>query len=152
MTSLEIKGATQADIPRLIEIRHAAFSKHAPTAYSAQEVEALLGDVDERELTEMIKNHRLFVARKENKVVGLAGWMGSRLRHVYVDPAQTRQGIATKLLDHVEKVFQERTHAKKIKAGVALHAESFYASNGYEVVSQEEAWDGSEYLEMVKRF
>ncbi|MGH2825597.1 MAG: GNAT family N-acetyltransferase [Actinomycetota bacterium] len=152
MTWLEIKGATQADIPRPIEIRHAAFSKHAPTAYSAQEVETLLGDVDERELAEMIKNHQLFVARKENRVVGLAGWAGARLRHVYVSPTQGRQGIATKLLGHAERDFQERTHAKEIKAGVALHAEPFYASNGYEVVGREEAWDGSEYLEMVKRF
>jgi hypothetical protein len=75
--SLEIKGATETDIPGLVEIRYAAFSKYAPLAYSERKVETLLGDIDERELAEMIKNRQLFIARKKNKVVGLAGWKGT---------------------------------------------------------------------------
>ena len=67
MTSLEIKGATETDIPGLVVIRYAAFSKYAPSAYSEREVEPLLGDIDERELAEMIKNRQLFIARKKNK-------------------------------------------------------------------------------------
>ncbi len=35
---------------------------------------------------------------------------------------------------------------------MVLYARPFYVANGYEVVSREKAWDGSEYFEMVKRF
>lgn len=99
----------------------------------------------------MIRNYQLFVARDGDDVVGLAGWKDANLRHVYVDPQRTRQGVATELLSHVEADFRARTGAEEIKAGVALHAETFYISNDYAVVSRAKAWDGSEYLEMIKR-
>ena len=152
VTTLEIRTASADDIPRLIEIRHAAFSKHAPSAYSEQEVENLLGDIDENELADMIENRQLFVAREEGTIVGLAGWKDANLRHVYVDPTRTRRGIGTKLIRHAEMDFRNRTNASAIKAGVGFQAEAFYVSNGYELVGRLKAWDGSDYLEMVKRF
>jgi GNAT superfamily N-acetyltransferase len=147
----ELGQAVDADIPRLLEIRHAAFSRHAPSAYSAEEVQTLLADVDELELREMISRHQLFVACCAGQVVGLAGWKGQRLRHVYVDPKQTRRGIATKLVGRAEADFREQTNAGQILAGVALHAELFYRRIGYDLVGRRRAWDGSEYLEMVKK-
>jgi GNAT superfamily N-acetyltransferase len=151
MPAVHIDHAVQADLPRMLEIRYAAFSKHAPSAYSPEQVETLLGDVDESELREMIRNSQLFVARKGNNIIGLAGWKGAYLRHVYVDPGQTRQGIATKLLSHVETDFHDRAGTAEIKAGVALHAEPFYTANGYEILKRGRDWDGSEYFEMIKR-
>lgn len=121
-------------------------------AYTEQEVETLLGDVDENELFVMIQARQLFVARKDGEVVALAGWKGSNLRHAYVDPDYTRRGIATRLLGRVEGDFRVRTHLAEITCGVVLYARPFYVANGYEVVSREKDWDGSEYFEMVKRF
>jgi len=152
MSSVRVHHASGDDIPRLLEIRHAAFSRHAPLAYSAQEVETLLGDVDVDELRRMIEDRQVFCARTADQVVGLAGWLGGNLRHVYVDPGQTRLGIASRLLVHVEADFRKRTGAAEIRAGVALHAECFYLAAGYEMVRRAKAWDGSEYLLMVKRF
>jgi len=134
MQPVRIEHAREADVPRLLEIRYAAFSRHAPSAYSPEEGDTLLGDVDEDELRDMTRN-----------------WKDANLRHVYVDPDHTRQGIASRLLHHVEADFQSRTGADQIKAGVALHAEPFYVANGYQLIMQARAWDGSEYLEMVKR-
>jgi ribosomal protein S18 acetylase RimI-like enzyme len=143
--------AEHADLPRLLEIRHAAFSAHAPLAYSKQEVETLLSDVDVAELRGMISNRQLFVARRAGTIVGLAGWKGANLRHVYVDPAYTRRGIASALLRHTEEDFRERTGAYEIKANVVLYAVPFYRANGYEIVGRATAWDGSAYLEMTMR-
>jgi hypothetical protein len=53
---------------------------------------------------------------------------------------------------HVEGDFRGRTDLAEIKCGVGLYARPFYVANGYEVVSWEKAWDGSQYFEMVKRF
>ena len=149
--SITVEDARPDDLPRLLEIRHAAFARHAPAAYSPAEVATLLADVNQDELQEMIASRQLFVTRTAARViVGLAGWKGTQLRHVYVDPAYTRRGIATRLLDHVEADFRTRTGATRIEAGVALHAEPFYQARGYQLVRRAQAWDGSAYLEMTK--
>jgi ribosomal protein S18 acetylase RimI-like enzyme len=156
MEPVTVEDARPDDVPRLLEIRHAAFARHAPAAYSPEEVATLLADVSQDELQEMIAARQLFVARTAARVtaarviVGLAGWNGTQLRHVYVDPAYTRRGIATRLLGHVETDFRTRTGAARIEAGVALHAEPFYRARGYQLVRRAQAWDGSAYLEMVR--
>jgi len=147
---LRIEPAAPDDVPRLLEIRHAAFAAHAPAAYSAEEVATLLADIDPDELRRMAQAGTLFVARHPGRIVGLAGWREDRLRHVYVDPEYARQGIATALVDRVERTVRERTGAGRIQAGVALHAEGFYLARGYRLVRRGTAWDGSAYLEMQK--
>lgn len=148
---LRIAPASPADVPRLLRLRHDAFAAHAPAAYPPHEVATLLGDVDPAELHALATAGQLFVARRGGAVVGVAGWQGDRVRHVYVDPAHTRQGIATALLRRVEDAHRARTGDPEIRAGVALHAEPFYRANGYTLVHRATAWDGSAYLEMVKR-
>jgi len=146
-----IEPASRDDVPRMLEIRHQAFTAHAPAAYSAQEVQTLLDDVDPDELRALADDRRLFVARRGTLIAGLAGWDGERLRHVYVDPAWTRRGAASALVRRAEEDFVSRTGRREIKAGVALHAEAFYRAAGYEVVSRAVAWDGSGYLEMSRK-
>ena len=148
---IEIAHAARADIPRLLEIRHAAFSAHVPAFYSEQEVQTLLDDVDESELAEMIDASQLFVARIEGAIVGLAGWKDDRIRHVYVAPGYERQGIGTQVLARAEDDFRNRTNADEVKAGVGLQAELFYVANGYELSRRLKDWDGSDYLEMTKK-
>lgn len=114
----------EADIPRILEVRLAAFSRQTPPAYSADEARTLLADVDEAELQDMTAGQQLFVARAARQVMGVAGWRQVRLRHVYIDPAHTRQGIATELVGRAEWDFQQQTSATQILLpGVALHAE-----------------------------
>jgi hypothetical protein len=84
-----IDKADHPDVPRLLAIRHAAFTAQAPAAYSPREVATLLADVDPDELPTMIDAGRLSVARSGDEIVGLAGWRDHRLRHGYVDPAAT---------------------------------------------------------------
>jgi nucleoside-diphosphate-sugar epimerase/GNAT superfamily N-acetyltransferase len=142
---MRIDRPTLADVPRLLEIRAAAFADQAPAAYSPAEVRTLLDDVDPDELRAMITAGRLYIAVADGRIAGLAGWWKGRLRHVYVDPAFHRRGVGSRLLRRVEEHFDG-----DIPAGVSLHAEGFYAANGYRVVERATAWDGSGYLEMVK--
>jgi GNAT superfamily N-acetyltransferase len=143
--------ATEADVPRILQIRYAAFAAQAPAAYSPAEVETLLADVDPGEVRAMAADARLFTAVSgDGVIVGVAGWQDDRLRHVYVDPAYTRQGIATALLARAEADLRARTGRDRIRAGVALHALPFYLANGYVLDRMATAWDGSSYAEMVK--
>ncbi len=146
-----IGPATAVDVPGVLRLRRAAFAAHAPAAYSPREVATLLDDVDPAELYALTAAGQLFVARAGGALVGVAGWQGDRVRHVYVDPARTRQGIATALLRRAETEFHARTGGSVIRAGVALHAEAFYRANGYELLRRATAWDGSAYLEMSRR-
>jgi GNAT superfamily N-acetyltransferase len=146
-----IRDAAGADVPRLLEIRYTAFARHAPSAYSPSEVTALLDDVDEAEIQEMISARQLFVACSADAVVGLAGWKDGWLRHVYVAPGHERRGIATGLVAHVEADLARRTGARTIRAGVGFQAEAFYRAIGYAPVQRLRAPDGSEYLEMARR-
>ncbi|GAA2538902.1 hypothetical protein GCM10010435_02720 [Winogradskya consettensis] len=145
-----ITPAHPTDVPRLLQIRRVAFEAQAPVADSPREVETLLADVDPAHLVAMAASGRLFVARIGEVITGLAGWEDDRLRHVYVDPPFTRQGIGSALLHHVEHDFRTRTAHPAIYAGVAMHARDFYRANGYVLDRQAVAWDGSAYLEMSK--
>ncbi len=142
---MRIDRATLDDVPRLLEIRAAAFADQAPAVYTPAEVRTLLDDVDPDELRAMVTAGQLYVAVADGRIAGLAGWRRGRVRHVYVDPAFTRRGIGSRLLRRVEEHFD-----RDVPAGVSLHAEGFYAANGYRVVERATAWDGSGYLEMVK--
>src|SRR5215212_5324722 len=90
------------DLPRILEIRHAAFAAQAPAAYSPQQVETLQADVDPEQIRAFIADRRVIVARRDGRVVAPAAWDGDRVRHVYVDPAATRSGYATRLVRRVE--------------------------------------------------
>jgi GNAT superfamily N-acetyltransferase len=149
--TVQVEQAQRADLVRILEIRHDGFSAHAPRSYTAQEVQTLLDDVDPAELLAMIERDQLFVVRLQGRVVGCAGWKDANLRHVYVDPAQARQGIGTALVQHVEAEFFRQTGLLRIKAGVGFQAENFYRALGYEVDQRATAFDGSGYFIMSHR-
>jgi GNAT superfamily N-acetyltransferase len=138
------------DIPRILEIRTATFKHFAPTAYSPEEVETLLADINEADLIQMIEDKSLFVAEKDQQVVGCSGWSGDSVRHMYVSPELTKQGIGTRLLSVLEEDFKTRTHKSVIKAGVILYARPFYERNGYEFIEIAFDWDGSQFNRMQK--
>ena len=78
--------------------------------------------------------------------------MGESIRHVYVKPDLSKQGIGTRLLHHAEDDYRARTQKPFILAGVILYAKTFYEKNGFRVLSRERDWDGSEFYQMQKDF
>jgi GNAT superfamily N-acetyltransferase len=151
LTELFIRLCRLEDIPRILEIREKTFKHFAPASYSPKEVETLLADINEVELIKMIDHKSLFVAEKEHQVVGCGGWFDDSVRHMYVSPEITKQGIGTILLKVLEEDFKKRTHKLVIKAGVILYARPFYERNGYEFLNIDTDWDGSIFNRMQKR-
>ncbi len=148
----ELRVATPSDIESLKELRHAAFAAHAPSAYSPGEVETLLGDLDEDELADMIRERQFFVAADDGDLAGCAGWWDSNLRHVYVAPGVERRGLGTRLVQHAEQVFRQRTRSRELHVGAVTYAVGFYEANGYQVSGNDVAWDGSKFVRMIKRW
>lgn|GEM_PF-2057707 len=149
-TELVIRLCRLEDIPRILEVREKTFQYFAPASYSPKEVETLLDDINELELIEMIEHKSLFVAEKEKQIVGCGGWLADSVRHMYVSPETTKQGIGTRLLNVLEEDFKTRTHKSVIKAGVILYARPFYEKNGYEFLGIDTDWDGSKFNRMQK--
>jgi GNAT superfamily N-acetyltransferase len=146
----QVRPAGIGDLDRVRDVRYAAFSLHAPDAYSPQEVENLLSDLDEAELAEMIGQRQLFVAVADGEIHGVAGWRGVNLRHVYVAPGAERTGIGSQLVAHAERDFENRTGESELHVGVVLYAKGFYEANGYKVLGMDTAWDGSAFFRMIK--
>lgn len=149
---MNIVEAEIQDLPSILAIRTKTFSVYASQSYSKKEVDTLIKDVDEEHFRQMIEDKKIFIMKDGETIIGSAGWNKSYIRHVYVDPERTRQGIASRLLAHAEKDYRRRTGENHIFAGVTLYARNFYEANDYKFVSEEIAWDGSNYLMMKKMF
>jgi len=98
----------------------------------------------------MIRNESLFVAQREGDVIGCGGWFDESVRHMYVSPNITKQGVGSTLIKHLEENYQKSTRNRIIKAGVILYARPFYEKNGYKFLGLETDWDGSKFNRMEK--
>jgi len=151
MNTLSIRPCQLNDISPILAIRKRTFSHFAPSAYSPQEVQTFLEDINVSELEEMIENKSLFVAEENHTIVGCGGWLGESVRHMYVSPAETKKGIGSALLRALEEDYKNRTRNSIMKAGVILYARPFYEKNGYEFLQIDTDWDGSKFNRMQKK-
>ncbi len=147
---MEFDDAQIEDLDAIIELRRRAFEKIAPSHYSLTEVENLLNDYDRAQFSKMIRDRRLFCYKKGTKLYGTAGWEGSAIRHVYVDPDQFGVGIGSNLIEHTILDFKKRTGCERMTAGVIIYARGFYEKSGFNVIARKKAWDGSEFYEMSR--
>lgn len=147
---LQIRLCKLTDIPQILEIRKNTFLHFAPSSYSPKEIQNLIGDIKTSELEEMIGNKSLFVAEENHQVVGCGGWFEESVKHMYVSPEKTKEGIGSALLKVLEKDYKNRTNKSVIKAGVILYARPFYEKNGYEFLKIDTDWDGSKFNRMQK--
>jgi len=129
---VRIRPATLSDLNQITAIRQAAISRHAPTVYSAREVDELLGQLGEAGFGGMVLDGRLFVAERDKRLLGTAGWTDGYLRHVHVRPGDERRGIGTRLVRHVEEDFQRWRANCEIRVNSTRNSQVFYAANGYE--------------------
>ncbi len=150
MIDLSIALGDESEIPRYLEIRRAAFDNQAPSAYTREEVDALLERDESPGMQQMIELGQLFVAKVDDVVIGLVGWRDKNLYNLYVDPNYMRRGVGTKLLREVEAQFVERSGEATFHVDAGLYTRKFYESQGYIVTSTVTASDGLRYLEMQK--
>jgi hypothetical protein len=150
MTTTTTRPAEPDDLPRLLQIRHAAFTRHAPTVYSPEEVRTLLADVDEAELREMITERRLFVARYTEEIRRTGRLEGRPpapcLRRPRPHPPLHRHdaGCPRRVRPPAPHRRQPAPSRRRLQAEPSHHA------IGDELIAHRRAWDGSTYLEMSK--
>lgn len=150
MKTTNIDYIKELELSDVINLRRRSFLAVAPEYYNPQEVENLIADYDVVQFASMIENQSFFCIRNGNKIVATAGWDSARIRHVYVSPDIFKSGIGSKLVNHVVVDFFSRTTQDEIKAGVVVYAQGFYEKCGFNVLSEETAWDGSAYYLMTR--
>jgi ribosomal protein S18 acetylase RimI-like enzyme len=148
---VDIAPAIEAQISACLEVRGSAFRDQAPTAYPAEQVVDLLVRDERPGMTEMIAEGQMFVAYVDGIVVGCAGWRGSNLYNLYVDPRFMRRGVGSALLRAVEAQYAAKSGRDIFCVDAGLYTRPFYVSQGYEVLREVTSSDGLAYLEMRKR-
>jgi GNAT superfamily N-acetyltransferase len=97
----------------------------------------------------LAKDKQVFVAKFNNKVVGLACLEGNVVSMVFTDPSLHRKGVGRTLVEQAEsEVFGNGyTH---VEVHASRTEESFYRRLGYEGAKRTEDKDGSRRLVMTK--
>lgn len=147
---VNISPATRDDVAKCLDIREAAFRAQAPSAYTSDEVEALLSRDETPHMCQMIVLQQLFVALIDDEIVGLGGWRDKNLYNLYVAPAHMRCGIGSRILRHIEEDFV-RAGGKTLFVDAGTYTLAFYESQHYELVNRRVSSDGLAYLEMRKQ-
>lgn len=135
---LLIRRFTEADRAPLRELfvlaRNATFTWEAPSQHRALDFD------------ESTDEERILVALIDDVYVGFASiWEpDSFLHNLFVHPGYLRRGVGQALLARCAKHFDERPKLKCLKANA--NALSFYAAQGWVVLSEERCPEGAYFV------
>jgi GNAT superfamily N-acetyltransferase len=79
---------------------------------------------------------RVWVARRDGRIVGFVALEGDELHHLYLLPGHYRQGIGTQLLDLAKRESPGRLRLFTFQRNT--RARQFYEANGFNIVDQSE--------------
>lgn len=163
---LQIRPATEADLPRLIAIMDAAITHLQAGFLDAAQIEssrAVMG-LDRQ----LVADGTYFVAELDGKIAGCGGWSrratlyggdhseglreprlldpageAARVRAMYTDPAFSRRGIGRALLESCEAAARAEGF-KSVELMATRSGEPLYTVAGYEVIERiEDATGGA---------
>jgi putative acetyltransferase len=120
-----------ADVPMLAAIFAASIGELTGDDYSEQQQEAWMAAADDEEFGRRLAADLTLIATLEGSPVGFASLRGAdHIRMLYVHPAVARQGVATLLVDALEKLAGSRG-AKSLTVDASDTAQGFFARRGY---------------------
>jgi putative acetyltransferase len=127
-------------------IFEASIGELAAEDYSDAQLAAWISSLDEESLAERLKDQLALVATVGGEVVGFASLADNRLIDMlYVHPEMARQGVATALIDALEKLAGARG-AKALEVEASDTAEPFFRQRGYSPERRNTKVLGEEWL------
>ncbi|WP_187436321.1 GNAT family N-acetyltransferase [Bradyrhizobium hipponense] len=119
------------DVPVLAAIFAASIEELTGDDYSEAQQEAWMATAQDEEFGARLASDLTLIATLEGSPVGFASLRGTdHIRMLYVHPAVSRQGIATMLVDALEKLAGGRG-AKDLTVDASDTAQGFFAKRGY---------------------
>ncbi|MDA9549985.1 MULTISPECIES: GNAT family N-acetyltransferase [unclassified Bradyrhizobium] len=120
-----------ADVPMLAAIFAASIEELTGDDYSEAQQEAWMAAAEDEEFGKRLASDLTLIATLEGSPVGFASLRGNdHIRMLYVHPAVAGQGIATMLVDALEKLAGVRG-ATSLSVDASDTAEGFFAKRGY---------------------
>ncbi len=120
-----------ADVPVLAAIFAASIGELTGDDYSEAQQEAWMAAAEDEEFGKRLAADLTLIATLEGSPVGFASLRGNdHIRMLYVHPAVAGQGIATMLVDALEKLAGGRG-AQSLSVDASDTAQGFFAKRGY---------------------
>jgi putative acetyltransferase len=120
-----------ADVPILAAIFVASIEELTGDDYSEQQQEAWMAAAESEEFGERLASDLTLIATLDGSPVGFASLRGNdHIRMLYVHPAVSGQGVATLLVDALEKLAGGRG-ATALTVDASDTAQGFFARRGY---------------------
>jgi putative acetyltransferase len=135
------------DTPVLAAIFAASIEELTGEDYSEAQQQAWAGAADdEEEFGKRLAGQLTLIATLRNSPVGFASLRGSdHIDMLYVHPGVAGQGVASMLLDALEKLAAGRG-AKNLNVDVSDNAEAFFKKRGYEARQRNTVTVNGEWL------
>ncbi|WP_198399656.1 GNAT family N-acetyltransferase [Bradyrhizobium yuanmingense] len=135
-----------ADVPMLAAIFAASIEELTGDDYSEAQQEAWMAAAEDEEFGKRLASDLTLIATLEGSPVGFASLRGNdHIRMLYVHPAVAGQGIATMLVDALEKLAGGRG-AKSLSVDASDTAEGFFAKRGYTAQQRSSVTINDEWL------
>lgn len=120
-----------ADVPLLAAIFTASIEELTGDDYSESQQQAWMEAAEDEEFGKRLAADLTLIATLEGSPVGFASLRGAdHIRMLYVHPAVSGQGIATMLVDALEKLAGGRG-APALTVDASDTAQNFFAKRGY---------------------
>ncbi len=147
--SIQVRFGKTEDYPILFDLQNQAIAELCSSHYTPATIQEIL----QSQYHARLHHQELyFVAELDNQIVGFA-LLDSRspvIGGVYVDPASTRQGIGSRLLQTLEsEAFRKQIPVLSVLA--SLNAVAFYESRGYRSIQRSVLASSLSVVAMEKR-
>lgn len=136
---VEVRDATAGDASAVADLFYNSILNVNVGDYSVAQVEALAGPTPVPELwhgriTEDSSTRRMFVATKEDEIVGFAEWEeDGHIDTLYFHHEYQGCGIASALLDRIEAEAR-RLGLRRLYTEASITAEPFFRARGFSMV------------------
>jgi putative acetyltransferase len=135
-----------ADMPILAAIFAASIEELTGDDYTEAQQEAWVMAAEDEEFGRRLASDLTLVATLDGSPVGFASLRGNdHIRMLYVHPAVGGQGIATMLIDALEKLAGSRG-AKSLTVDASDTAQGFFAKRGYAAQQRNSVTVNDEWL------
>ncbi|GMO20332.1 GNAT family N-acetyltransferase [Bradyrhizobium sp. TM233] len=134
------------DVPVLAAIFAASIEELTGEDYSEAQQQAWMETADSEEFGKHLASDLTLIATLEGSPVGFASLRGTdHIRMLYVHPAVSGQGVATLLVDALEKLAGGRG-AQSLSVDASDTAEGFFAKRGYVAMQRNSITINDEWL------
>ena len=136
--SLALRLAIQSEAPVLAAIRRGAILTLATPKYGSERARDWADSSGDERVLRAIKKNEVWVAERNNAVVGWVEIDRDRVEGIYVRPDVSGSGIGSALLLHAEGQIQSAGHCA-VALDASWNAERFYLRRGYQAQGESTA-------------